>query len=456
MSKEGECRVMEPLMGNTEGSLKPVNVSTKQQRIAKLARQSPRMSFMSLNHYLDMEWVREAYRRLKKSSAPGYDRKTVKQYGRNLEENLMSLLDRAKSGNYFAPPVKRVYIPKDTGKETRPIGIPTTEDKLLEKAIQMLLEPIYEQDFLDCSYGFRPKRSAHQALEVIWRRIMGMGGAWVLHVDIRRYFDTVDHACLRKLLRLRVRDGVVVQLIGKWLNAGVLEEGKVSYPEQGTPQGSGISPLLSNLYLHYVLDTWIEQVVKPRMKGDVELVRFCDDAIILFSQRDDAERVLEVLPKRFAKYGLTINQEKTELVGFINPQRKNEQPASFDFLGFTHYWGKSQKGRWIVKRKTAAKRFRRALVATWNWCRKNRHKKVKAQYEILRSKIRGHYNYYGITGNFRSLSAYWHYVKRAWRYWLNRRNRGRSMPWSRFNQLLLQCYPLPRPNVVHSIYAVKP
>ena len=442
-------------MGDTKGSPKPENVLTKQQRIAKLAKQSSQMSFMSLNHYLDTEWLREAYKRLKRSSAPGYDRKTVKQYGRNLEENLKSLLDKAKSGNYFAPPVKRVYIPKDTGKETRPIGIPTTEDKLLQKAIQMLLEPIYEQDFLGCSYGFRPKRSAHQASDVIGRRIMGMGGAWVLHVDIRKYFDTVDHACLRKLLQLRVRDGVVTRLIGKWLNAGVLEEGRVTYPEQGTPQGSGISPLISNLYLHYVLDVWVEQVVKPRMKGEAELVRFADDAIILFSRRDDAERVLEVLPKRFAKYGLTINQEKTELVCFIKPQHKIGQADSFDFLGFTHYWGKSRKGWWIVKRKTATKRLRRALVATWNWCRKNRHKKVKAQYEVLQSKLRGHYNYYGITGNYRSLSGYWHYVKRGWRYWLNRRGRGCSMPWSRFNQLL-QHYPLLRPRVVHSLYAVKP
>lgn len=455
MSKEEGCRVMEPLMGDTEGSPKPMNVLTKQQRIAKLAKQSPRMSFMSLNHYIDMEWLREAYKRLKKSSAPGYDRKTVKQYGQNLEENLRSLLERAKSSNYFAPPVKRVYIPKNTGKERRPIGIPTTEDKLLGRAIQMLLEPIYEQDFLECSYGFRPRRSAHQALEAIWRQVMGMGGAWVIHLDIRKYFDSIDHACLRKLLRLRVRDGVVGRLIGKWLNAGVMEEGRVTYPEQGTPQGSGISPLISNLYLHYVLDTWLEQLVKPRMKGKVELVRFCDDAVILFNRRDDAERVLEMLPERFAEYGLTINREKTELICFRNPQQERKQPASFDFLGFTHYWGKSRKGWWIVKRKTAAKRIRRALVATWDWCRKNRHKKVKAQFEVLQSKLRGHYNYYGVTGNYRSLSAYWHHVKRGWRYWLNRRGRGRSMPWSRFDQLL-QRYPLLRPSVVHSVYAAKP
>ena len=254
-----------------------MKVSTKQQRIAELAKRSPEVSFTSLNHYLDLEWLEAAYRRLRKDSAPGHDAQTVQDYGEELEANLRSLLGRAKSGSYFAPPVRRVYVPKGTGKELRPIGVPSTEDKLLQRAVAMLLEPIYEQDFLDCSYGFRPGRSAHDALDALWRQSMEARVQWILDVDISQFFDTLDHAQLRTLLHHRVRDGVITRLVGKWLNAGVLEQGAVHYPEQGTPQGGSISPLLSNVYLHYVLDLWFAAEVKPRMKGRAFMIRFADD-----------------------------------------------------------------------------------------------------------------------------------------------------------------------------------
>ena len=236
-------------------------VSTRQQRIAELAKQSPQMAFTSLNQYLDLSWLYEAYRRTRKDGAVGVDGQTAADYEKDLEGNLRSLLERAKSGTYRAPPVRRTYIPKGTGGDTRPIGIPTLEDKILQRAVVMLIEPIYEQDFHDCSYGFRPGRSAHQALQSLWEQTMQSGGGWILEVDIRKFFDTLDHGHLRTLLQQRVRDGVVLRLIGKWLNAGVMEDGAISYPDAGSPQGGVISPMLANVYLHYVLDEWIARDV---------------------------------------------------------------------------------------------------------------------------------------------------------------------------------------------------
>ena len=433
-----------------------MNVSTKQQRIAELAKQSAQMSFHSLNHYLDREWLREAYGMLKKSSSPGSDGVTVEAYGQNLEENLRSLLDRVKSGRYHAPAVRRVHIPKPAAPhETRPIGIPTTEDKVLQRAIAMLLEPIYEQDFLNGSFGFRPGRSPHQALDEFWRAVMKTEGGWVLEVDIRKFFDTLDRARLCELLQKRVRDGVILRLVGKWLNAGVLEKEQISYPERGTPQGGVISPMLSNIYLHYVLDVWFEQEIKPRLARRATLIRFADDFVIVFQSKGDAERVMEALPERFAKYGLSIHPDKTRLVRFAPAKEKAGKPEAVDFLGFTHYWGKSRWGKWVVKRKTAKSRLRRAMVVIWQWCRQEMHRPIAEQHAALCRKLRGHYNYYGITGNYRSLRLYWHRLRQSWRYWLNRRNRENRMTWERFLEMLTR-YSLPTPYVVHSIYAAKP
>jgi group II intron reverse transcriptase/maturase len=434
-----------------------MTVSTKQQRIAELAKQQPEVSFTSLNHYLDADWLREAYRRLRKESAPGYDGQTVADYGKALEANLQSLLDRAKSGTYCAPPVRRVHIPKGTGKDTRPIGMPTTEDKVLQRAVTMLLEPIYEQEFLDCSYGFRPGRSAHGALSALWRQCTTGGITWILDVDISKFFDTLDQTHLRAFLQHRVRDGVISRLIGKWLKAGVLEQGALSYPEAGTPQGGSASPLLSNLYLHYVLDLWFAQEVLPRLRGRAFMTRFADDVVMGFALHEDAQRVLSVLPKRFGKYGLTIHPEKTRLVAFGRPtDTRGSKPGTFDFLGFTHYWGKSRRGQWVIKRKTAQQRFSRGLKQIAAWCRHNRHQPVAEQHQELCQKLRGHFAYYGITGNALWLRKFRQGVKRAWQKWLHRRSRSSTdMPWDRFNRLL-QRYRLPPARVVHSIYAAKP
>src|SRR5271154_1501820 len=321
------------------GASKPGDVSTKQRRKAKIARQSPEMAFTSLAYYIDIDWLLEAYARTRKDGAVGVDGQDGEDYAVNLMGNLQSLRDRAKSGTYQAPPVRRVHIPKGgSATETRPLGIPTFEDKVLQRAVVMVLEAIYEQDFKDCSYGFRPRRSAHKALESLWKQTMGIKGGWIVDVDIRKFFDTIDHSHLRDFLKRRVRDGVLLRLIGKWLNAGVLEDGCVTHPEAGSPQGGVVSPMLSNVFLHYVLDDWFEREVQPRLKGQSFLIRYADDLVMGFSHEGDARRVLAVLPKRFAKYGLTIHPDKTRLVPFERPDRgpkppdasRRESPGTFD------------------------------------------------------------------------------------------------------------------------------
>jgi len=439
---------MELLLGNTDDTLESMNVHTKQQRIAELARLMPKVSFTSLAYHIDLEWMYEAYRKTRKNGAPGVDDVTAEEYEEDLDGNLRSLLERFKSGRYFAPPVKRVYVPKGDG-HLRPIGIPALEDKILQRAVVMVLTPLYEQDFLDCSYGFRPERSAHQALEALWKGVMGMGGCWILEVDIKSYFDTVERKHLREFFRKRVRDGVLLRTIGKWLKAGVFEDGAIHYPKEGTPQGGVVSPLISNIYLHEVLDVWFEEEVKPRLNGQADLIRFADDYVILFTDKRDALRVQEVLPKRFGKYGLTLHDEKTRLVDFHRPSGNLRHSETFVLLGFAHYWGKSRKGNWVVQRKTAQKKLKLAVRKVYEWCKVHRHDPVKEQWQALCRKVQGHYGFYGITSNMRGLNRYYEQVKRAWRKWLNRRSRNRDMPWNRFNRLLDR-YPLPRPRIVHS------
>ncbi|MDC3962193.1 group II intron reverse transcriptase/maturase [Polyangium jinanense] len=429
------------------------NISTKLERIAKQAREAPDMAFRTLAHNIDIVWLHEAYRRTRKDGAVGIDRQSANEYAANLEGNLQSLLDRAKSGTYRAPPVRRVHIPKGNGSETRPIGIPTFEDKVLQRAVAMVLEAIYEQDFLNCSYGFRPKRSAHQALADVQPQAVIMRGGWVLEIDIRKFFDSVEHRMLRDVLVRRVRDGVLLRLIGKWLNAGVLERGELSYPVAGTPQGGVISPILANIFLHEVLDTWFHREVLPRLSGTARLFRYADDAVLLFSDKRDAARAMAVLPKRFGRFGLTLHPDKTRLVDFRRPDRhlpssERSGPGTFDLLGFTHFWGRSLSGKWIVKRRTAKDRFRRAIKRIAEWCKVHRHDDIRVQQETLGQKVQGHYQYYGITGNGKALRKLLYEVKRAWCKWLNRRSQRARMTWERMNRLL-ERYPLPPPRIVH-------
>ena len=435
------------------------HVSTVRQRIAELARTKPELAFTSLAHHITLDWLYEAYRRTRKDGAAGVDAVTGKMYVESLHENLQVLLDRLKSGRYRAPAVRRKDIPKGTGGETRPIGIPTFEDKIVQRAVVMLMEPIYEHDFYDGSYGFRSKRSAHDALQDVWSTTMGVGGGWVLEVDIRKFFDTLDHRQLQQFVSVRVRDGVLRRLIGKWLNAGVMAGETVTYPEAGTPQGGVISPLLANIYLHYVLDAWFLNDVRPRMDGRCRLIRYADDFVIVFEKKRDAQRVMKVLPKRMAKYGLTVHPDKTRLIDFRSPNHKdrrndrdkpddgsprNGHPESFDLLGFTHYWRKTRKGKWAVRRKTMAKRLTRSIRAVYQWCRKHRHLPVKEQWKQLCLRIRGHNEYYGIIGNKAALDVFRDQVLRAWQKWLNRRNRNRDFNWAKFNRMK-KTYPLPSP-----------
>jgi group II intron reverse transcriptase/maturase len=428
-------------------------VSTKLGRIAKLAREKPGVALTSLSHHIDVDWLREAYRRTRKDGATGIDGQSAEEYAMKLEENLQSLLDRAKSGTYRAPAVRRVHIPKGNGG-TRPLGIPTFEDKVLQRAVAMALEAVYEQDFLDCSYGFRPGRSAHQALDELQHQAVCMAGGWVLEVDVEKFFDRLDHAMLRQILQQRVRDGVVLRLIGKWLNAGVLEEGTLVVPESGTPQGGVISPILANIYLHEVLDKWFEQEVKPRLASKAVLVRYADDAVFLFANEKDARRVLAVLPKRLAKYGLTLHPTKTRLIAFRRPDRTPPSgsapagPGTFDLLGFTHYWSQSRQGKWIVKRQTARDRFGRALSRVMEWCRGHRHDAVRDQHRALVAKLRGHFQYFGISGNWQMLARFRYEVIHAWRKWLSRRSQRGSMTWERMDRLL-ERYALPTPHIAH-------
>lgn len=425
-------------------------ISPGLQRVANLAKANPQMAFTTLAHHLDLDLLREAYRRTRKDGAVGIDGIDSTSYAKDLQRRLRDLLDRAKSGRYHAPAVRRAHLPKGDG-QTRPIGIPTFEDKVLQRAVATVLEAVYEQDFLPCSYGFRPGRSAHQALSDLWSGLMSMGGGWVLEADIKDCFGSLDHAKLREILGLRIRDGVLTRLIGKWLNAGVLDAGQLSYPTSGTPQGGVVSPLLANVYLHAVLDTWFETMVKPRMRGRAFLIRYADDFVLVFAREDDARRAEEVLPKRFGKYGLRLHPDKTRLLEFRPPQGPNAS-QSFDLLGFTHFWSKSLKGNWVVKRKTIASRLRRSLRRVSLWCRASRHRPVAEQHRYLCLVIRGHCGYFGITGNSGCLVQFREGVRRIWRKWLRRRsNSSRRRSRQDWWNLLCTRYPLPSPRAIHSV-----
>ena len=431
--------------------MNPANLSTKRQWIAELARTKPGTVLFSLHHVIDLDWMKEAYRLTRKDGAPGIDGVTAAAYEADLEANLVDLLDRVKSGRYHAPPVRRTYIPKADGTQ-RPLGIPTFEDKVAQRAIAMVLEPVYEQDFHACSYGFRPGRSAHEALHELYGVITRQGQYWVLDVDIRKYFDSIPHPDLRAILDQRVTDGVIRRMIDKWLKAGVLEDGLLRLATEGTPQGGVISPMLSNIFLHHVLDEWVENTVKPRLAGPCTLVRFADDFVMTFKNHRDAQRVLDVLAKRLGRYGLTLHPDKTRFIDF-RPERQGGSPPDckgppFDFLGFTHTWVKSQKGKNVVRQRTAKSRLARALAAVNDWCRQNRHQPLLDQHARLSAKLVGHYAYYGITGNMPQLGRYFRQVTRAWRKWLGRRSRAQPIPWDRFTALLDR-HPLPRPRIIH-------
>jgi group II intron reverse transcriptase/maturase len=433
-------------MGDT---LRSQTISTELQQIAQHAADYPDMIFTTLAHQIDIPFLREAYRRINKKGAPGVDMVSAKEYAENLEENLLALYTRLKEGRYSAPPVMRVWIKKEDGKE-RPIGIPAFEDKIVQRAVEMLLSTIYEQMFYDFSMGFRKGRSQHQAIHNLREQCRKQNINWIISADITGLFDNINKEMLKDLIRLRINDGGIIRLIGKWLNAGVMEDDRTSYPDKGTPQGGVVSPILSNIFLHYVLDDWFVKAVVPRMKGRCFIIRYADDFIIGCEKETDAHRIMQVLPKRFDSFDLCLHPEKTVLIPFSKPPatvRKDKTNGNFDFLGFTFYWAKSLKGYWVIKKKTAGKRVNRFMKMLWQWCKAYRHDPIKEQYAILCSKLRGFYQYYGVRSNFKALETVFEYSEKAWRFWLSRRSHKGIVGYEE----LRSKYPFPTPRIVHNI-----
>jgi RNA-directed DNA polymerase len=417
----------------------------------------PKFMFLSLAHLIDEAALVRAYRRIRKDAAVGVDGISKEQYGQDLERNVRDLHNRLRAMQWRHQPIRRVNIPKEKGK-TRPIGISTVEDKLVQEVLREVLEAVYEPMFRDCSYGFRRGRSAHDALRALNRVLFQGKVGWVLEIDIQSFFDSIDRKMLMEMLQERVVDGSLKRLVGKCLHVGVLDGEEYSEPNEGTVQGSTLSPLLGNVYLHHVLDVWFEQEVRPRLRGEGHLVRYADDAVFCFEREDDARRVWEALAKRFERYGLKLHPDKTRLLPHRNPDRPGTgggDPATFDFLGFTHYWGRSLRGYWTPRVKTRTAKLRRFIGAVADWCQRQRHLPVKEQHAALTRRIAGHFNYFGVNGNVSCLRHVRRVCEKVWRKWLDRRSQRAHMNWKRFADLL-RAFPLPTAHIRVQLWGRSP
>ena len=424
-------------------------VSTRLAQIAEQSKREPARVFTTLAHHIDEDFLTEALHQLRKDAAAGIDQMTVAEYSQNLKENISALHQRLVNRTYRAQPAKRVWIPKADGSQ-RPLAILVLEDKIVQRAVVMLLEAVYEPHFHAFSYGFRRQRSAHGALSYLRDQCLKLGINWIIDADIAKFFDTIEPTHLRTILQRRVNDGAILRLIGMWMHVGVLEEGKVVRSETGTPQGGVISPILANIFLHTVLDEWFETTVRPRMGGNCFLVRFADDFVMGYAFKGDAEKVFRVLPKRFERFGLSIHPEKSRLVQFSRPYwRQGKGPGTFAFLGFDHYWDKTRSGGWTIKRKTQGKRLRRFLSGLHEWCRVNRHLNIVEQYQTLKSKLRGHYQYYGVRGNYKMLEVVYEHAEAVWKRWLGRRSSKHQLNWEQWMVRWQAICPLPKPRIVH-------
>lgn len=422
-------------------------------RVTEAARRNPK-GMLALAHHIDVEALRRAYRRLRKNAAAGVDGVTKEAYGENLEGNLRELHQRLKAQRYRHQPIRRAFIDKE-GSGKRPIGISCTEDKIVQDSLRELLEAIYEQDFLECSYGFRPGRSAQDALRAFNGAVHRGEVTVVFEADIVSFFDRIDRKKLKELLARRLADKSLMRLIGKCLHVGILDKGVEITPETGTVQGSTLSPLLANVYLHYALDLWFEEEIKPQLKGKAILVRYCDDFVIGFERREEAQRVGQLLGQRLADYGLELHPEKTRIVEFHKPppsQKGGKGPGTFDFLGFTHYWIRSKRGYWHMVVRTRRARLKRTIKSIYDWCRRHRHESIPAQHTALKRKLTGHYNYFAVRGNAPSISSVAFHARRAWYKWLRRRSQRSRLNWARFNDLVRD-FPLLAPRVSKSLWA---
>jgi group II intron reverse transcriptase/maturase len=434
--------------GNGDGTPMPESLSMKLHRISEMAQEVPELKFRTLAHLINEEMLLKSYHELRRDAAAGIDGVTAHDYEQNLQENLKNLHQRLKERRYRAQPLRRVYIDKEDGRQ-RALSIPVLEDKIVQKATITILSQIYERDFLPSSFGYRPRLNAHDAVRVLQKKIIFEKVSFVLEADIQDYFGSMVRQKLMEMLRQRVMDKDVLRLIGKWLHVGVIEDGRLLTSEDGTYQGSVISPLLANIYLHYVLDVWIEHTIKPRLRGHIALVRYADDFVLCFQYRSDAEAVRQMLSQRFADFGLRLHPEKTRLLHFGRFEREDSRkekrkPNTFDFLGFTFFCTEDREGRFTVKSKTRSKRLRRGLLAVAQWCRHNRHEPVKEQARHLAAVLRGHYNYYGLRANYPSLKQFYRGTLRLWMKWLSQRSQRGRITWRKFHRIL-KTYPLPRP-----------
>jgi len=428
----------------------------KLSSISECSRKDPSFEFMSLAHHLNVEFLRDCYQSLNRNKAVGVDKVSWQEYGQDLDVNLEDLELRLKQKSYKPLPARRVYIPKGKN-EFRPLGIPTIESKIVERGITRILQSIYEMDFLDCSYGFRPKRSAHQALNTVDNAIMKNPVNHIVEADIKGFFDNVNHDMLIDFMSIRIKDSSLIFLVKRFLKAGYVDDGLLVASDRGTPQGGILSPILANIFLHYVLDIWYEQEVKVHVKGYCELVRYADDYVCLVQHKAEANRIREGLENRFSKYGLTLHPEKTRVFSFgrferENAHKQNRRANTFTFLGFTHYCDIGRKGYFKVGRKTAKKKFKAKIKAMNIWLKSIRNLiPTKEWWQTLRAKLRGHFQYYGVSGNSRSIQQYYFLVLGLVHKWLNRRSQKKKMSWSKLYKYLT-LYPLPQPKIIHKIY----
>ncbi len=427
-------------------------MTTGLERIADKARCEPKLPFTSLAHHITKERVWMNLSQIPAKSAPGVDGQTVTEAKESFEEWIAGMLQSVHRQGYRAPEIRRVYIPKPGKQEMRPLGVPTVADRALQRSTAQVLSAIYEQDFMSCSFGGRPGRGAHQALATLHEKIAGGKIEWVLEADLKNFFGSLSHEWMLRFVEHRVGDRRLISLIRRWLKAGVLEDGEIHPTEEGTPQGGSISVLLSNLYLHYVLDLWFERVVKPRLRGEACMVRYIDDFVLCFQYRADALRVQEALAKRLRRFSLTLESTKTKLVEFGRyaqrhaGKRGRKRPETIYFLGFTLYCTRNQKGNFRIGMRTEKSRVRRALMRLQDQMRRMRHSPIPEQANHLNQMLRGHYAYYGIAGNFRAMQRVHRAVERYWRKMLSSRSWKGTVWWKQFQQIKTQ-FPLLRPRL---------